>query len=96
MATGAVAVASDVGGCRELITSGETGFLLPPGDPDAVAGAVMNVLGSPQAAARLAAAARARIEAEFTVEAMVRKTTAVYTGALDAKGSPVAGKIAAA
>ena len=31
MATGAVAVATDVGGCRELIVHGESGFLVPPG-----------------------------------------------------------------
>jgi hypothetical protein len=61
-----------------------------------VAGAVLNVLGSPEAAARLATAARGRIESEFTVDAMVRKTTAVYTRALDAKASSLAGTTAAA
>src|SRR4030095_7260422 len=56
MATGAVAVATDVGGCSELITSGETGFLLPTGDPDAVAGGGLNGLGSHEAQAALGSA----------------------------------------
>lgn len=96
MATGAVAVATDVGGCRELLTPGETGFLLPPGTPDAVAGAVLDVLRAPELATRLATAARRRIESEFSVEAMVRKTTAVYETALRAKHLRASGRIAAA
>jgi glycosyltransferase involved in cell wall biosynthesis len=96
MATGAVAVVTDVGGCRELLTPGETGFLLPPGTPDAVAGAVLDVLRAPELATRLATAARRQIESEFSVEAMVRKTTAVYETALRAKHLRASGRIAAA
>jgi glycosyltransferase involved in cell wall biosynthesis len=86
MATGAVAVATDVGGCRELITHGETGMVVPAGDPDAVARAVIDVLGCPERAAALASAARRRVEHDFTVGSMVARTTAVYEAALRAKG----------
>jgi glycosyltransferase involved in cell wall biosynthesis len=86
MATGAVAVATDVGGCPELIVPGETGFLVPPGEPVAVARAILDVLETPTLAARLAAAARRRIEDEFAVGAMVAKTAAVYDACLQAAG----------
>src|SRR5262249_56966176 len=77
MATGAVAVVTDVGGCRELIASGETGVLVPPADVPAVAGAMLEVLRVPDSARRMAAAARRRIQAGFTLGAMGRKTMAV-------------------
>ncbi len=86
MATGAVPVATDVGGCRELITSGQTGVLLPPERPDVVASALLDVLADAERAARLAAAARERVEREFTIAAMVAKTVAVYEATLAAKG----------
>src|SRR5213078_1539211 len=52
MATGAVAVATDVGGCRELVTSGETGLLVPTRAPAAVATAMGRVLRDRRAPAR--------------------------------------------
>jgi glycosyltransferase involved in cell wall biosynthesis len=96
MATGAVAVATDVGGCHELIASGETGILVPPGDVDAVAGAMLQVLRSPELGRRLAAAARRRVESELSIEAMVGQTTAVYEACLSQKGLATPGAVAAA
>lgn len=91
MATGAVVVATDVGGCRELVASGETGFLLSPRDAPAVAAAVLRVLGDAGMARRLALAARQRVETEFAVEAMARRTTDVYLTCLrQAGGRPPA------
>jgi len=87
MATGAVAVATDVGGCSELIVGGETGLLVPPGRPDAVAAALLEVLGAPERAAAMALAARHRIEREFTVGAMVAKTERVYEASLARTGN---------
>jgi glycosyltransferase involved in cell wall biosynthesis len=87
MATGAVAVATDVGGCRELVTSGETGFLVPARAPAAVAAAVLRVLRDPVLARRLTLAARRRVETGLSVETMAQRTTAVYLGLLD--GRPV-------
>ena len=96
MATGAVAVATDVGGCRELITHGESGVLVAPGDVEAVAGAILEVLGSEEVARRLATAARRRIESEFAVEAMVEKTLVVYDACLSQKGLVSGSAVAAA
>jgi len=60
-------VAADVGGVRDL-TGDDAALLVPPGDPVALAAAALSVLGSPQAAARLAAAAAGRA-AELPTEA---------------------------
>jgi len=60
-------VATDVGGVRDL-TGSDGAVLVPPGDPEALAAAVLSVLDSPAAAARLAAAAASRA-AELPAEA---------------------------
>jgi glycosyltransferase involved in cell wall biosynthesis len=89
MATGAVAVATDVGGARELVVDGETGVIVPVGRPDLVAEATLALLRDPERARRMARAARARIEERFTVAAMVRRTTAAYEDALRLAGVAV-------
>ncbi len=88
MATGAVAVATDVGGCRELVTSGETGLLVPPRAPAAVAAAVGRVLRDPALARRLATAARQRVEGAFSIDVMARWTMDAYLRRLDATRAP--------
>jgi len=91
MATGAVAVATDVGGCRDVVRAGETGLLVPPDAPAAVARAVAVVLDDPARARRLAERARARVEAEFTVEAMAARTEAAYAALLARASEPRVG-----
>ena len=86
MATGAIAVATDVGGARDLLVPGESGFIVPPGDAEAVAHAILAVLRAPEAARRIAAAARRRIETDFTVEAMVQRTMELYERCLARTG----------
>ena len=50
MAHGRPVVASAVGGLRDLVVDGETGFLVPPGDRDALRAALERLLGRPRAA----------------------------------------------
>ena len=88
MAAGAVPVATSVGGCRELVTNGETGLLAPPRAPAAVAVAVARVLGDPALARRLATAARRRVEGAFSVEVMARRTMDAYLRLLHAAHGP--------
>jgi glycosyltransferase involved in cell wall biosynthesis len=95
MATGAVAVASDVGGARELVVPGETGYLVPPRAPEAVAEAVERVLADPARARRFATAARRRVEAELSVDGMARRTEAVYAELLARGRVPRAASAAA-
>lgn len=90
MATGAVAIATDVGGARELIVPDETGVVVPVRAPDVVAEATTALLRDQARARRMALAARARIVERFTVEAMVRRTTAAYDECLRAAGVVVA------
>ncbi|MGZ8635202.1 MAG: glycosyltransferase family 4 protein [Solirubrobacteraceae bacterium] len=68
MAAGLPVVASDVGGVAELVADGETGLLVTPGDPAAVASALA---AAREDATRLGAAGRHLIEERFTLEAMV-------------------------
>ncbi len=82
MATGAVAVATDVGGARELVAEGETGILLRPRAPEETAAAVLRVLGDAALARRMALAARRRVEAEFGVATMAERTVAAYEALL--------------
>jgi glycosyltransferase involved in cell wall biosynthesis len=62
LAVGRPVVASAVNGIPELIRDGETGFLVPPDDAGALAGAIRRVLRAPDEAARLAARGRAAVE----------------------------------
>ena len=78
MAQGRLIVASDVGGHRELIRDGETGFLFKADDADSLADTVLNVLRQPQVASTIRAQARHFVEAERTWTASVGRYAAVY------------------
>lgn len=79
MAAGVPVVATPVGGTPEIVLDGETGVLVPPEDPRALAEALDALLADPERRARLGAAGRARIEAAgFTRAAMVERTRSVY------------------
>jgi len=90
MATGAVAVATDVGGCRELIGADARGLVVPPGDAAATAAAIRRVLDDPALAARLATAARRFVEEELAIDATTARTVAVYERLLAATGRAAA------
>jgi len=82
MAAGRPVVASRVGGIPSLIEHRRTGLLVPPGDPDALAEAIAELITHPELARALGHAARQRIDATFSVAAMVRAVEAVYDAAL--------------
>jgi glycosyltransferase involved in cell wall biosynthesis len=71
-------VAAGAQGPAALITPEETGILVPPDDPEALAAAVARVLEDPILAARLAVGGRAAYEAEFTESAVVAQTLALF------------------
>lgn len=75
-------VCADSGGCRELVRDGENGFVIPPGDHAALADRLDYLRRHHAVRERLGAAGRARVEGEFTVEAMVQKYLHVYGEAL--------------
>lgn len=70
MAAGKPVVATDVSGMRLAVADGETGRLVPERDPAALAGAVSELLESPERAAEMGRAGRLRVEKELNWEAV--------------------------
>lgn len=71
-------VATAVGGIPEVITHGETGLLVPPRDPAALAEAILWLLNNPTEAARLGEQGRERVRRDFSATEMARRTAEVY------------------
>ena len=90
MAQGRMLVASDVGGHRELIRHGETGFLFKAGDAGALADALHSVLAQRGQWQAIRQQARRFVELERTWASSVARYREVYRRALAAKGRPVA------
>jgi glycosyltransferase involved in cell wall biosynthesis len=82
MAAGRPVVAAAVGGIPEVIVDGETGVLVPPGDPERLCAAVARLLDGPGEARRLGEAARACALARYDVVTMARSYEAVYEAVL--------------
>jgi glycosyltransferase involved in cell wall biosynthesis len=71
-------VASDVGSVGEAVSDGETGMLVQPDDPGALAAALERVLSDRELARRLGQAGRRRALERFTAEAAARRYEALY------------------
>ncbi|HWH08061.1 MAG TPA: glycosyltransferase family 4 protein, partial [Candidatus Thermoplasmatota archaeon] len=78
MACGTPVVATRVGGAPDVVGAEEGGLLVPYGDADALADALRRVLKDDALARRLGEAGRARALREFTWDAVVERTLAVY------------------
>lgn len=78
MAAGLPVVATDVGGIPEAVRRDETGLLVPPGDPTALAAAAAALLRDPVRARTMGERGRARYHEQFTVERLVQETEALY------------------
>jgi glycosyltransferase involved in cell wall biosynthesis len=77
-AAGVPVVATPVGGIRETVVDGETGLLVPPRDPRALAAAIHRLLDDRELACRLADEARRRVGERFSEQRMVEETLRVY------------------
>ncbi len=71
-------VASDVGGIPEVVTDGVDGLLVPPGDPPALANAIVDLLRDPDLRRRLGEAGRRTVADRFSIDAQVRRIQEVY------------------
>ncbi|UFN48734.1 glycosyltransferase [Roseomonas sp. OT10] len=78
MALGLPAVATRVGGATDAVEDGVTGWLVPPGDAPALAGALARALDDPGARAAAGEAARRRHAEHFGAARMLRDTRALY------------------
>jgi glycosyltransferase involved in cell wall biosynthesis len=81
LACGIPQVVTDVGGTHEAI-SDETGILIPPRDPAALADAIVALLSDEERRARMSERSRARHAELFTVDRMVAETAVAYSQAL--------------
>ena len=82
MACGRPVIGSAVGGLTFTIKDGETGLLVPPRNPAALATSLQQLLSSPQVCTKMGLAARKRVEREFTWSIVAMRTAALYEAVL--------------
>ena len=79
-------VASAVGSIPDIVPEGEGGRLIPPGDPEALASAVVDLLNHPIRAQALGKVGRQRVERLFTLETMVSRRERLFADLMRIKG----------
>ncbi len=82
MACGRPVIGSAVGGITYTIADGETGFLVPPRDPQALAAHLYELLVQPERCMHMGQAARMRVERDFTWETVAKRTSELYEAVL--------------
>ena len=87
MAAGRPVVATDVGGAREAVVEGETGYLVPSGDYEALAARIIELLRDPARASAMGTRGRQIVEENFSSEAQLQRTLDLY-GDLLARTQP--------
>ena len=78
MAAGTPVVATAIGGTTEAVDDGESGILVPPRDPEALANAIRGLLSNASLAQRVVAGGRARVRRMFSADAVARGVSRVY------------------
>lgn len=78
MAAGRAIVATDVGACARLLAHGQHGVLVPPGEANAMARAMGDLMKDGERACRLGASARGHVETKYSRQAMVRRFESFY------------------
>ncbi|HLC41478.1 MAG TPA: glycosyltransferase family 4 protein [Methylomirabilota bacterium] len=86
MALGKAVVATSVGGVPHVVVDGETGLLVPPSDPDALAKAIIALLTNPERCRAMGEAGRRRALAEFSLTVMEGRILGLYRDCLTEKG----------
>lgn len=89
MAAGCPVVATRVGGVPDLITDGETGFLVPPSDAQALAAAILRVLRDQEAAGRMGRTARAFVRQRFTTKRLITDMERLYLELVNGQDQPL-------
>jgi len=87
MAAGTPVVATAVDGTPEVVEDGVTGRLVPPGDPERTAAAVVELAADPTGAAMLARRAAERLDDAFDIGRMVRDLDSLYLALLSPNGA---------
>ena len=71
-------ITTDMPGCRDVVTDGVDGLIVPPANADALCTAIARLLDAPELARTLGLAARARALAEFDERIVIRRTLETY------------------
>jgi alpha-maltose-1-phosphate synthase len=71
-------VATRVGGIKEVVVDGETGLLVPPGDPMKLGQAITQIIEDPKMAARMGQAGRQHVLRDFTWDRIAERTLELY------------------
>lgn len=82
MALGKAVVATDGGGMSEIVVDGETGFLVPPRNPDIMAEKIEYLLSNPEIAKTMGNAGKKRVEEVFSLNSLKENTLELYRTAL--------------
>jgi glycosyltransferase involved in cell wall biosynthesis len=85
MAAGLPLVVTDVGGNAEAVVEGETGFVVPPRSPEALAAAILRMAGDEALRRRLGEAGRVRAGRRYSLEACIDRYDALYRGLLEGR-----------
>ncbi len=84
MAAARPVVVTDVGGAREAVVDGETGYLVPAGDDEAMAARIVTLLREPARARAMGARGRQRVAEKFSCGAQLERTQELYARLLGA------------
>ncbi|MBI5180242.1 MAG: glycosyltransferase [Nitrospirae bacterium] len=82
MAASKPVIATKCGGPEEIAIDGETGFLIPPKDPEALANGILNLLRNRRLAKKMGELGRKRVAENFTLEAMIHNYQELYKNCL--------------
>jgi glycosyltransferase involved in cell wall biosynthesis len=85
MAMGKPVVATNVGGNQELVADGKTGFIVPPGDPEALSEAIIRLLRDTDAAQAMGQRGKEKIINELSWERYVNEYQSLYEETLERK-----------
>ncbi len=85
MAMGRPVIATNIGGPPEVIEDGRTGFLVPPGDPEALAEKIILLVREPERRRAMGRAAREFVTSNFSLERDSRRLEAIYDEVLGEK-----------
>lgn len=85
MAAARPVVVTDVGGAREAVVEGETGYLVPAGDDEMMAARIISLLREPTRARALGERARQVVEQKFSCEAQLDRARSLYDRLLGSK-----------
>jgi glycosyltransferase involved in cell wall biosynthesis len=86
MGAGRAVVVTDVGGAREVVTDGETGYLVASGDDEAMAARIISLLVEPERTRRMGERGRQLIEERFSSRAQLENTERLYEQLLKEPG----------